>query len=46
MEKIAKELSAKTKVHTAQVDVSSYSDVQAATKATAGHYGKIRNNFV
>jgi 3-oxoacyl-[acyl-carrier protein] reductase len=41
LDKIAKELGAKTKVHTAIVDVSSYSDVQAATKATAGHYGKL-----
>lgn len=39
--KIAAELSAKTKVHTAQVDVSNYGQVQAAAKATAAHFGKI-----
>jgi 3-oxoacyl-[acyl-carrier protein] reductase len=37
----AKELGAKTKVHTATVDVANYADVQAAVKATAAHYGKI-----
>jgi 3-oxoacyl-[acyl-carrier protein] reductase len=41
LEKVAKELASKTKVHTVQVDVSSYSDVQAATKATAAHFEKI-----
>ena len=41
LERVAKELSGKTKVQTAQVDVSSYSDVQAATKATAAQFGKI-----
>jgi NAD(P)-dependent dehydrogenase (short-subunit alcohol dehydrogenase family) len=41
LEKTSKELSAKTKVHTARVDVSSYADVQAAAKAAAEHFGKI-----
>jgi 3-oxoacyl-[acyl-carrier protein] reductase len=41
LERTAKELTAKTKVHTAAVDVSNYSEVQAASKATAAHYGKI-----
>jgi 3-oxoacyl-[acyl-carrier protein] reductase len=41
LEKTAKELGAKTKVHTAVVDVSKYADVQAAAKSTAAHFGKI-----
>jgi 2-dehydro-3-deoxy-L-rhamnonate dehydrogenase (NAD+) len=41
LEKISKELSAKTRVHTARVDVSSYSDVQSAAKASAEHFGKV-----
>ena len=41
LEKLSKELSAKTRVHTARVDVSSYSDVQSAAKASAEHFGKI-----
>jgi 3-oxoacyl-[acyl-carrier protein] reductase len=41
LEKTAKDLGAKTKVHTAVVDVASYSDVQAAAKSTAAHFGKI-----
>jgi len=41
LEKVAKELSAKAKVHTAQVDISKYDQVQAAAKATAAHFGKI-----
>ena len=41
LEKASKELSGKTRVHTARVDVSSYADVQAAAKATAEHFGKI-----
>jgi 2-dehydro-3-deoxy-L-rhamnonate dehydrogenase (NAD+) len=41
LEKTSKELSARTKVHTARVDVSSYADVQAAAKAAAEHFGKI-----
>jgi 3-oxoacyl-[acyl-carrier protein] reductase len=41
LEKTSKELSARTRVHTARVDVSSYADVQAAAKATAEHFGKI-----
>ena len=41
LETAAKELSAKTKVHTAVVDVSSYSSVQAAAKSTAAQFGKI-----
>jgi 3-oxoacyl-[acyl-carrier protein] reductase len=41
LEKTAKELSAKDKVHTAVVDVSSYADVQAAAKSTASQFGKI-----
>ncbi len=41
LEKTSKELSARTGVHTARVDVSSYADVQAAAKATAEHFGKI-----
>ncbi|MCW5621230.1 MAG: SDR family oxidoreductase [Burkholderiales bacterium] len=39
--KIAAGLSAKTKMHTAQVDISNYAQVQAAAKATAAHFGKI-----
>ena len=41
LEKTSKDLSARTKVHTARVDVSSYADVQAAAKAAAEHFGKI-----
>ena len=41
LEKTAKELSAKTRMHTAVVDVSNYSEVQAAAKSTAAHFGKI-----
>ena len=41
LEKTSKELSSKTRVHTARVDVSSYADVQAAAKGTAEHFGKI-----
>ncbi len=39
--KIAKELSAKSKVHTATVDVSNYTQVAAAAKDTAAALGKI-----
>jgi 3-oxoacyl-[acyl-carrier protein] reductase len=41
LEKTARELGTKTKVHTAVVDVSSYADVQAAAKSAAAHFGKI-----
>ena len=41
LEKTAKELSGKTRMHTAVVDVSNYSEVQAAAKSTAAHFGKI-----
>jgi 3-oxoacyl-[acyl-carrier protein] reductase len=41
LERTAKELGANTKVHTAAVDVSNFSEVQAAVKSTAAHFGKI-----
>jgi 3-oxoacyl-[acyl-carrier protein] reductase len=43
LEKVSGQLSAKakTKVHTAQVDISSYAQVQAAAKSTAAYFGKI-----
>ena len=41
LEKTAKELGAKTKLHTAVVDVANYSEVSAAAKSTAAHFGKI-----
>lgn len=41
LERVAKDLSAKTKVHTAQVDIAVYPQVQAAAKATATHFGRI-----
>jgi 3-oxoacyl-[acyl-carrier protein] reductase len=41
LDKAARELGAKTKVHTAIVDVAKYADVQAAAKSTASHFGKI-----
>jgi 3-oxoacyl-[acyl-carrier protein] reductase len=41
LEKTSRELSSKARVHTARVDVSSYSDVQAAAKGTEEHFGKI-----
>jgi 3-oxoacyl-[acyl-carrier protein] reductase len=39
--RLAKELGAKTKVHTANVDVANYQQVVAAAKATASALGKI-----
>ena len=39
--KIAKELGAKTKMHTANVDISSYQQVAGAAKETAAALGKI-----
>ena len=41
LEKVAGTLSARGKVHTAQVDISRHDQVQAAAKATAAHFGKI-----
>jgi len=41
LDKVAGALSAKGKVHTAQVDISRHDQVQAAAKATAAHFGKI-----
>ena len=41
LERTAKELSTKTKVHTAVVDVSNFSEVHAAARSTAAHFGKI-----
>jgi len=41
LERTAKELGAKAKVHTAVVDVSNFSEVQAAARSTAAHFGKI-----
>jgi len=41
LEKISGQLSAKAKMHTAQVDISNYAQVQAAAKSTAAHFGKI-----
>ncbi len=41
LEKVSKELSAKTRVHTATVDIANYSEVQSAAKSTATHFGKI-----
>jgi 3-oxoacyl-[acyl-carrier protein] reductase len=41
LEKTAKQLGAKARMHTAAVDVSNYSEVQAATKASATHFGKL-----
>ncbi len=41
LERVAKDLSARTKVHTAQVDIADYPQVQAAAKAAATHFGKI-----
>jgi len=41
LEIISGQLSAKAKMHTAQVDISNYAQVQAAAKSTAAHFGKI-----
>jgi 3-oxoacyl-[acyl-carrier protein] reductase len=41
LERTAKELSTKTKVHTAVVDVSNFSEVHAAARSAAAHFGKI-----
>jgi 3-oxoacyl-[acyl-carrier protein] reductase len=41
LSKIAKELGAKAKVHTATVDISNYNQVAAAAKETASTLGKI-----
>ena len=41
LERTAKELDTRTKVHTAVVDVSNFSEVQAAVRSTATHFGKI-----
>ena len=41
LEHTAKELGTRTKAHTAVVDVSNFSEVQAAVRSTATHFGKI-----